>query len=131
MGIALSTISNSQTPFKGGDNTQKVRRVYFQVTPSGNYPGTPGDPMDFTTLGEEPHSGYAPIIVFMVSAKSGGTSGYTYAYSPGNPSSQTNGFFQVLVNAAATNPDGDLGAGAYPAGVLADTILGYADFIRL
>lgn len=117
--------------FDGGDNTQKIRRIYFQVVPAGNYAGAPGDTMDFTTLGDFPHSEYAPLIVIMTSAKSGGVSGYEYNYVPNAAPTLQNGTFQVTECAAANNPLEDIGAGAYPAAVSGDTIIGFADFIRL
>lgn len=117
--------------FDGGDNTQKIRRIYFQVVPAGAYAGTPGDPMDFTTLGDFAHSEFAPLFVAMQSAKPGGVTGYDYSYVPNAAPTLINGTFQVIQCAAAGNPLADIGAGNYPAGVTGDTIIGYADFIRL
>jgi hypothetical protein len=130
MSIALALLAPPQGSFNGVDNDQKIARVYFTVTPSGNYPAL-GDPMDFTALGDVIMSGQPPLFVAIQSAKSGGASGYQYSYNPGNPSTQANGKFQVLQNGAGTSPNADIGAGAYPAGVTGDTIIGYVEFPRL
>src|SRR6185503_2479542 len=129
--IALSEYAGpgSGSSFLGGDNTQKLRRVYFKVVASNNYAGAPGDPMDFTTLGELPHSQYPPVLVVMQSQNPAGAGGYKYQYIPNANPTLANGTFQVLKGQAG--PDIDIGAGAYPAGVTGDTIVGYADFIRL
>lgn len=134
MTIALSEfVGFSTTPsaFGSGDNTQKIHRVYFKVTASGSYAGAPGDPMDFTTLGDMVKSSYAPLFCMIESYKPGGTSGYQYQYVPNasNPS-VSNGFFQVLKAPGATGPQVDIGAGAYAAGITGDTIIGFADFVR-
>lgn len=128
---ALTQLPGATIPaFDGGDNTQKIRRIYFKVVASGAYLGAPGDVMDFTTLGDFPHSEYAPIFVAMSSANPAGASGYDYQYTPNAAPTLANGSFQVLKGNGAA-PNVDIGAGAYPAGVTGDTIIGYADFIRL
>ena len=122
------------TAFDGTDSNQKIRRVYFQVTPSNNpanYAGAPGDTMDFTTLGDIIKTEFPPLVVIMYSAKSGGSSGYDYNYVPNAVPTLQNGTFQVLQCGGATAPMADIGAGAYPAGVLGDTVIGYADFLKL
>jgi hypothetical protein len=110
--------------FDGTDATQSLIRAYFTVTPSGSYT-TLGDTLDLTPLNVT--SGYNPLLVVMRSAKAGGVSGNTYAYTPASSSpTQANGKFQAFVAAGTEVP-----AGAYPAGVTGDTIIGYADFIKL
>ena len=128
MSVKLAALS-TPTPFQGVDTTKSVERVYFTVTASGNYAGTPGDTMDFTNLGDLIKSGQPPIFVAMQSANKAGASGYSYEYIPNT--TLANGYFQVLQCANAAAPMADIGAGAYPAGVTGDTILGYADFLRL
>jgi hypothetical protein len=108
--------------FLGGDNTSKVHRIYFQVVPTGNYAAL-GDTLDLSVL--NPASSYVPLWVDIHSAAGGGSPAFWYGYLPGT--TQLNGKFQVKVGATAV----DIGAIAYPAGVLADTIVGYADFVRL
>ena len=132
MSVKLAALS-TPTPFNGVDTTKAVERIYFTVTPSGNYAGAPGDPMDFTQLGDLIKSGQPPLLVVMLSSKAGGnSSGYDYNYNPGTaPSTISNGTFQVLQCAGNGNPLADIGAGAYPAGVTGDNIVGYADFLRL
>jgi hypothetical protein len=117
------------TPFGGVDTTKAVERVYFSVTPAGAYAGAPGDVMDFTALGDLIKSGQPPIFVIMQSAKKTGNTGYFYEYVPNT--TLANGFFQVLQCAGAGAPAADIGAGAYPAGVTGDSIIGFADFLRL
>lgn len=129
MSIKLTPLS-SPTPFGGSDFTAKILRIYFTVVASGNYPAL-GDLMDFTQLGDLIKSGQPPVFVAIQSAKSGGVSGYFYEYTPAAVPTVSNGFFQVLQCAAAGNPAADLGAGAYPAGITGDNIVGYADFLRL
>lgn len=129
MALLLSLVSSPNGQF-GTDTTKGFERVYFQITPSANYPAL-GDPLDFTTLSDQIISGQPPQFVVIQSAKTAGVSGYFYAYTPGNPSTQAAGKFQVLQAPGAAGPLVDLGAEAYPAGVLADNIIGYADFPRL
>lgn len=131
MSVLLAPLLNPPTPFRGIDNSQAIIRVYFTVTPAGNYAAL-GDTMDFTSLGDLIKSDYAPLLVVILSAKSGGASGFLYSYNPGT--TMANGKFQLLAasgNAAGAAPFEDFPAGAYPAAVLADTIVGFADFIRL
>jgi hypothetical protein len=132
MAITMAEYSGpAGTSFRGGDNTQKLRRVYLQITCTGNYAGAPGDAMDFTTLGEIPHSSYAPVFALFTSLNPSGNSGYFYSYVPAATPTLSNGFFQVLRCGGVNTVLADLGAGAYPAGVTGDTIVGYVDFIRL
>lgn len=129
--MLTAAVLSSSTPFGGTDMTQKIERVYFQLTPSNaptNYPGPAGDLCDLT-LGGIVHSGYAPIFVVIQSIKAGGVSGYGYDYQPGT--TPANGTVQVTQCAGGSAPMADIGAGNYPAGVLADNIIGYADFLRL
>lgn len=128
MAVVISKLNTAPSPFLSEDNTQRIHRIYFQVIASGTYAGVPGDPMDFTTLGDFTHSQYPPILVQMLSANPLGASGYVYSYTSGTTSA--NGKFQAL-KGNGTNQMQDIGAGAYPAGVSGDTIIGYADFIRL
>jgi hypothetical protein len=121
---ALST----PTPFGGVDTTKALERIYVQITALGNYAAL-GDTLDLTVLGDLIKSGYLPIFYYLQSQKAGGVSGYEYCYVPGT--TLANGKFQVLQCAGAGNPMLDIGAGAYPAGVLADTIIGFFDFLRL
>lgn len=121
----------SGTAFQGDDNTQRIHRVYVKVACAGNYAGAPGDPLDFTVLGDLLKSGYAPIWAEFNSSNPAGDSGYFYEYTPAANPTLSNGFFQVLRCGGANATLADLGAGAYPAGVTGDTIIGYVDFIRL
>lgn len=128
--MAASVKALSLGSFVGSDATQKMQRVYFQVTATGNYPGTPGDTLDLTPLGAI--SGYPPLLVDISSQNPAGASGYQYEYNPGATTpTQANGKFQVLASGASGAPNADIGAVAYPAGVLNDVIVGFADFIRL
>jgi hypothetical protein len=131
MSATVAVFQPAGTPFNGVDNTQKIERVYFTVTPAGNYAGAPGDTLDFTALGDLIKSDYGPIFVSIESQKTSGASGYVYQYNPDANKTISGGKFQVLQCAAAGNPLADIGAAAYPAGVTGDTIVGYADFLRV
>lgn len=131
MAAKLAAQVVSPLPFLGADNGQDIIYVFFTVTPSGNY-AAGGDVIDFTALGDLIKSGYAPINVAIQSQSSApGHSGYVYGYRPGAPATLANGKFQVLQCAGAGNPLLEIGAGAYPAGVLGDTIVGIACFVRV
>lgn len=117
----------------GIDNTQSLILVSFQVVPSNtpaNYLAL-GDILDLTPLvALNAPLTLLPFWVDIKSYKAGGDSGFVYRYLPGT--TLANGKFQVLTsNGAAPNPLLDLGAGAYPAGVTGDTIIGIAMFVRL
>lgn len=134
MSLTITPTTAPQQAFGGHDNTQKVERLYFTVVAANapaNYPGTPGDVLDFTQIGEGVKSSAAPIFVQIQSARSAGNSGYFYEYIPNAAPTQANGKMQVMQCGGAAAPLADIGAGNYPAGVLGDTIVGYADFLRV
>lgn len=117
------------SPYPGFTNDQSLLYITFKVKPAGNYAAL-GDTLDLTALGDVVKSSYVPLSVEMKSANTAGLSGFVYGYVPGT--TNANGKFQVLTsNGVSPNPLVDLGAGAYPAGVLGDTILGLAIFIRV
>jgi len=127
-GSVLGSAFGGGSSFPGFTNDQNLLYVYFKVTAAGAYAAL-GDPLDLTALGDVIKSPYLPLWVEIQSQKSGGLSGFVYGYVPGT--TLANGKFQVLTsNGAAPNPLLDLGAGAYPAGVTGDTIIGIAAFIR-
>lgn len=130
MSATAAVFQPTGTPFDGVDNTQKIQRVYFEVTAAGNYAGAPGDTLDFTKLGDLVKSDFGPVFVAMKSQNPAGSSGYDYEYIPDANRTLAGGKFQVLQGANGA-PNADIGAGAYPAGVTGDTIIGYADFIRV
>lgn len=111
----------------------RVVEVFVEIVASGSY-AAGGDTLDLTALaGALGQIGVPaetlPIIANIVSANASGVSGYVYAYRPGT--TQANGKMQVLVQgAAAGDPLADLGAGAYPAGVSGDAIIGRFTFPR-
>ncbi len=126
-------IGISGTQWDGIDNSQSLIIVAFKVTPSNspaNYLAL-GDTLDLTPLiAAGVASGQIPLFVIIESYLSTGASGFVYQYLPGT--TIKNGKFQVMTsNGAAPNPLVDLGAGAYPAGVLTDTIKGLAFFVRI
>ena len=130
MSAKVSAFQPTGTPFDGTDTTRKMERVYFQVTPAGNYAAL-GDTLDFTGLGDLVKSEYAPVFCQIQSQNPAGNSGYLYSYQPDSTRSLSLGKFQVQQCAGAGSPAADIGAEAYPAAVLADTIIGYADFLRV
>lgn len=126
--VVAPLASTGAVPFNSSDQTLKISRVYFSITPSGVYTAL-GDTMDFSALGDLLKSGQPPIFCVMISSKASGNSGYDYVWVPGT--TLLNSKFQVLQCAGAGAPMADIGGGAYPAGVTADTIIGYADFMRV
>jgi hypothetical protein len=112
--------------FDGTDTSQSIIKVFFKITPSGTYTAN-GDALDLSVLSVPSSS--APIVVLIVGIQTTTNSGYLYTYIPGNPATQVNGKFQVLKGAAG--PLVDIGAGAYPAAVTGDTIIGIAEFVKL
>ena len=111
--------------FPGVDNTQRIARVYFSIAATGTYAAL-GDPLDISALKTAACTSQMPLFVAMQSQGSV-NSGYLYEWLPN--SATGNGKFQVMKG--ATGPIVDLGAGAYPAAITGDTIVGYADFPRL
>lgn len=122
------------TPFTGIDNGQSIIYGFFALTVTGNYVAG-GDPMSFAGVSSLIQSGYAPLNVAIQSQSSLGGAGFMYGYRPGgvgNLATLANGKFQVFTsNGAAPNPFLELGAGAYAAAILADTIICEAAFVRV
>ena len=118
------------TPFDSVDNTQSLIFVWFTVTLLGNYPAG-GDILDLsgTAFGDAVKALGPPLDVDLKSFASGGVSGFCYDYRPGTSSAL--GKIQMFTGAAAQSALTEFTAGAYPAGALADSILGRAIFIRL
>lgn len=124
------------TPFDGLDEGQKIVYAFLVLTPSNAGNGgyvVGGDAVDFTKLSPPPPSGYAPVQAnFYSMSGASGHSGYQYYWRPGNPPTLQNGRVQVETTGnGAGNPLQELAAGAYPAGILADTIVGIAAFVRV
>lgn len=135
MSLTITPLQNPQTPFQGINNMQTLIDIYFKIVAASNYPAL-GDLLDLTQLGDLIMSNnFAPLIVTIQSAKAAGLSGFLYGYTPAssNPT-LSNGKMQLLTASGAGTPAAplvDAGAIAYPAGVLADTIIGRASLIRL
>lgn len=134
--LAQQTASNTGQPI-GIEDNHKTLRVWFTFKLTGNYP-LHGDPLDLTLLfattaggpGASLPTGSLPIKVEFQSVLSGGqTAAYIYQYSPGT--TLANGTVQLFTGAAAQSGLTEFTAGAYPAGVLADTIQGEAIFPKL
>lgn len=106
--------------------------AFIEVTASGSYPAG-GDTLDLTDLSGAlgqfgVPDGQLPMWTEIHSEASGGASGYVYAYRPGT--AQDDGKVQVLESAGSGAPLAELGAGAYPAGVTGDKIIGRFTFLR-
>lgn len=138
MSVTTKLIENPNAAAPGRVYQPGMFTLMFQIAPAGNYAGVPGDPMDLTAMtappGETILTGLSqgPVNVTINSQNPAGASGYHYKYIPNVAppnNSAGGGFFQVLQGANAA-PDADIGAGAYPAGVLADTIIATATFLR-
>lgn len=135
--LAIAAQKIAPLPFAGVDNGQSIIYVFFTITPTNvNSPGNAnpyvagGDTLDFTTLGDLIKSGYVPLNVTLQSqSQANGFSGYDYYFRPG--SGLNNCKMQVAVNGGAGNQKQELAAGNYPAGVLADSIVGMACFVRV
>lgn len=121
----------SGSPFDAVDNDQSLLTIWFiaTLTNTANYPAG-GDVLDLSgnAFNDAVKSLGPPLDVDIKSYNSAGDSGFVYKYRPGT--SSANGKIQVLTGAAAQAALTELTAGAYPAGVLADKILGRAVFIR-
>lgn len=134
MSLIVTALQNPQTPFQGINNGQAILELFFKIAASSNYPAL-GDLLDFTQLGDLLKvNNYAPLWADIRSAKTGGLSGFLYGYTPAAVPTLSNGKFQLLTASGAGTPAAplvDAGAIAYPAGVIADTIIGRAAFIRL
>jgi hypothetical protein len=111
----------------GTDKGQKHQRVYFTLTFTGSYPGTPGETANFSTFTQtvgydNPVSSQLPKIVVIT-----GIAGYSYSYIAGT--TNQNGTVAVFQGgASASNPQAQIGTTTYPSGVTGDTVSGYADF---
>ena len=117
----------SGSSFSGLNAGQKIIRAYVKITPTGTYTAN-GDTLDLTVLSVP--SSYAPIGGVLWSANPAGASGYDYQLLPAASSpTQANCKFQVM-KGNGVNPNVDIGAGAYPAGVTSDTIVGFVEFIK-
>jgi hypothetical protein len=93
--------------------------VYGTIpTPTGNY-STAGDTVSFAGIDQIKASGL-PFRINIWSNKAGQTNLFIYNYAAGT--SLANGKVQVFSGAAAQTGLTELSAGAYPAGVLADTL---------
>jgi hypothetical protein len=112
---AVAALLGGRKGFKSG----RVIRVYFTVTPSGDY-ATGGDTLNLSGLVPGTK---APIYVHIE-----GIGGFTYRYVKGT--NIADGKFMVRVNDAggANAPEAQHTAAGYAAGVTADVITGYADF---
>lgn len=116
---------DSAASFGGVDAGQNLLYIYFSVAAAGLYVGN-GDVLDLTALGDVLKSSRPPLQVTLQ-----GNAGYFYSYKKAAVPTQANGKFQVSQCAGAGAPAADIGAGAYPAGVLADVITGCAIFPRV
>jgi len=138
MALAIALKTASATGQAIVDRSQDCIRVYFTVTPSGSY-AAGGDPLDLSLLntalasggpgGAPIPSGSLPIIVRLRSAALASvaqTNMFEYNYAPGT--TLANGKMQLFTGAAAQTALTEFTAGSYPAGVLADAIVGEAVF---
>jgi hypothetical protein len=125
--LAQATASNTGMPI-GIEEGQKTFRLFGTFKLTGNY-ATTGDPFDILQLftaaaggpGASILTGSLPLKVEFQSVKSGAQANtFFYQYNPGTTLS--NGTIQVFTGAAAQTGLTELSAGAYPAGVTADTI---------
>lgn len=127
-----ATSPASSSPFPGLDNGQFLIYGFFTLVASGNYVAG-GDPFTFGGVTDLLKTAYAPLNLSIASQSSAGFSGFYYAYRPGGIgmlATLTNGRMQVFQSGNNANPLSELAAGAYPAGVLADTIVASGCFVR-
>lgn len=104
----------------------KIVSVYGTITPSNAPAGyaTGGDIWDFTAMSLPagwvlPGFGL-PMYCWIWEQTPAGNSGFSFLWRPGTL--LTNQKMQVFQSAAAGNPQSELGAGAYPAAILAAVI---------
>lgn len=102
------------------------------ITATGAYPGVAGDPLDLSPLSVGSGIQLAPIQGTVDITMPGG---YVANYvdpvaAPADPGALTAGKVQVLQCAGAGAPNADIGAGAYPAALLASTWKFFAWFRR-
>lgn len=136
--LALQTSSNTGLPI-GIDDRQKTFSIPFTMTLTGAYV-TGGFTLDLTQLfaaaaggpGMSLPTNALPLRVTFESARpssSPQTNLYIYNYAPGT--TQANGLVQIFTGAAAQTALTELSAGALPAGVTGDTIVGEVVFPKL
>lgn len=101
------------------DATQNGVIVEGTLTPSGNYT-TGGDTVNFSTLAQIPSNGNARGLIEIAEQPASGStpSGYLLYLIAGS----TMANWLLFVGTAVAQPTTQLGAGAYPAGLLAATI---------
>lgn len=135
--LAQQTASNTGQPI-GLDESQKTFHLFFTFKLTGNNPAAQFDVVDLTQLftaaaggpGANLPTGSLPIKVELQSAlATPGATLFIYDWIPGTTLS--NGGVAVYTGAASQAGLTLLNAGAYPAGVLADTIQGEAIFPKL
>lgn len=136
--LALQTASATGQPI-GIEDGQKTFRIFFQFKLTGSNPAAQFDVLDLTLLfaltaggpGASLPTGSLPIKVELQSILSTapGANLFIYDWVPGTTLS--NGGVAVYTGAAAQTGLTLLSAGAYPAGVLADTIEGEAIFPKM
>jgi hypothetical protein len=125
------------------DRGQKILTWLFQITASGSYVSG-GDTLDLGQLfgtqlvgnsaaipgmstsfvSNTPPSSWFVQIQSQPPASGSSATGYVYMFKGGT--TLNNCKMQVFQSAAASNPMAELGAGAYPGAITADTILALA-----
>ncbi len=102
------------------------KRIHLigQVTASGNY-ATGGDTLDVSVAGPAGLPSSQPPMIAWID----GLSGYDFVFAPGT--AQNNGKVKVFANGAAAGAFPELASGAYPAAIIADTIMLEAVFHKL
>lgn len=128
MAAALATVTVTDV-----DNTQKYEIVHFTVAVNAN-PATyttGGNVCSFSGFDQIKATSPATRILCwsQPAAASPNTSEFVYSILPGT--TLANGVFQVFTGAAAQSALTELSAGAVPAGVSGDTIVGVAWFKRI
>lgn len=136
--LAQVTASNTGQPI-GIEEGQKTFKLFFTFKLTGNNPAAQFDVLDLLQLftaaaggpGASLITGSLPIKVELQSVlpSAPGANAFIYNWIPGTTLS--NGGVAVYTGAAAQTGPTLLSAGAYPAGVLADTIQGEATFPKL
>lgn len=121
--------------FTGIDDGHSLQYGFFVAAPSnagnGGYVAG-GDPFSFSGVSSFLISSFAALqCTFSSQSAANGHSGFIYYYRPGAPATLANGKMQVLQANGANNTLQDIGTQAYPAAILADTIVVAACFVRL
>lgn len=130
--MPLVVTGTQLSSFPAVDAGQFLDYLFFGVAASGNYP-TGGDTLSFVGASPLLTTSQPPVgpVTIQSQSSSAGHSGYLYYFRPAAAPTQANGKMQVLTTGGGSGQAlVELAAGAYPAAITGDTIVGTAAFPR-